>query len=296
MAVLAVLYLAISYFMAAGVTKADREPLEASPSAYGLEFEQVEFSPRSEELALDGWYVPSDASGPSDAFGPTVILVHGHNSNREEDGDFLAMTAGLVDEGFNVLLFDLRSHGVSEGGKVSGGYYERLDVLGAFDYLVSRGVRSEQIGVLGFSMGAATALLGVADEPGIRAVVADSPYADVSDLIAQETARQTPFPEWLVPIFVPGMKPLARMLFGIDVGKLVPEEAVTALDFPILVIHGTGDERIPVEHGVRVHMASHRDSVLWLVPDVGHADAFKERPEEYVERVAAYFSGRLGVK
>ena len=82
---------------------------------------------------------------------------------------------------------------------MSGGYFEQQDLLGAFDFLVQRGIPPERIGVIGFSMGASTSILGVAEEPAIRAVVVDSPYANASELIAQETARKTVFPQWIVP-------------------------------------------------------------------------------------------------
>ena len=166
--------------------------------------------------------------------------------------------------------------------------------LGAFDFLVQRGVQAEKVGVLGYSMGAATALLGVAEEPAIRAVVADSSYADISDLIAQETARETPFPEWMVPVFVPGMDLMAGLFFDVDIGAMIPQEAVARLDYPVLLVHGTADERIPVDSSVRIHLASHPDSSLWLVDGVGHTDAFDERPDEYVEKVVSYFESRLG--
>jgi pimeloyl-ACP methyl ester carboxylesterase len=143
-------------------------------------------------------------------------------------------------------------------------------------------------------MGAGTSALAAAAEPDIQALVLDSPYAKASELVAQETARKTFFPEWFVPIFVPGAGLAADLLFDIDLGALVPEKAVADIDYPILVIHGLADTRIPTEHGIRVHMASHPESSLWLVPEVDHVDAFLTLPEEYAERVAAYFAERLG--
>ena len=73
----------------------------------------------------------------------------------------------------------------------------------------------------------------------------------------------------------------------------MPEKAAAHLDFPVLVIHGEADTRVSVENGVRVHAAAHRDSELWLVPDVDHADAFRERSDDYEDRVVAYFEARL---
>ena len=165
--------------------------------------------------------------------------------------------------------------------------------MGAFDYLVKRGVDPGRTGLLGFSMGAATSILAAAEEPRITAVVADSPYADASDLIAREAARKTPFPLWLMPIFIPTAKLMAKGIYGIDIGELVPERAVSRLPYPILVIHGTGDQRVPLEQGRRVADAAAEGSLLWQAPGVDHVDAFLTYPDEYVERVTEYFGSRF---
>lgn len=283
-------YAFIAYAMASGVTALERSALDGTPDAYGLPYKEVVFSPRGDEWAdidLRGWIIEQEGpAGPQDEL--TVILVHGLNSNRT--GDYaLELTDRLFELDFNVLLFDLRGHGESDGDQLSGGYFEKWDVLGAYDFLVQRGVPSERIGVLGWSMGAATALLAIAEEPAIRAVVADSAFADVLDLIAQETARTTPFPQWFVPVFIPGMSFMSSVLYGIDVGAVAPEKAVAALDYPILVIHGDADSRIPVGQSVRIHAAAPAGSELWLVPGSDHADAFFDAPDEYAVQVDAYF-------
>ena len=285
--VLLVVYGLISFLIASGVTKADRKDQEDHPSAYGLEFEDVEFVSRRGDITLQGWYI----------FGreekPTLIFVHGIGSVRSGDRS-VALASRLVENGFNVLMFDLRGHGSSGGDQVSGGYFEQWDVLGALDFLEGRGIPPHRIGLVGFSMGAATAVLAAAREPAIGALVADSPYARASDLIAHEAARKTVFPSWITPIFVPTSVLMANWFYGIDLGSLVPEDAVVDLPYPILVIHGTGDSRIPYQHGQRVQQAAPAGSSIWLVPDLDHVDAFTTYPEEYVERVSAYLDDRFG--
>ncbi len=277
-----------SFVITSGITKYERRPQEDNPSVYGLIFEDVEFLSRAGDVTLSGWYIPGEGERP------TIILVHGIGSMRS-GAEAVDIASRLVGRGFSVLLFDLRGHGDSEEAYISAGYFERHDVLGAFDFLIKRGIPSERIGLLGFSMGAATTVLAAAEEPAIGALVADSPYARLSDLIASETARKTDIPEWIAPIFLPGVKLTAKVLHDIDIGALVPEEAVKAIPYPIMVIHGTADARIPCNHGVRVHEAAHPGSSLWLVPDVDHTDAFSTYPEEYVERVVGYFDEQLGV-
>ena len=287
--VLAVLYGLVSFLIAQGVTKADRDPQEDHPSNYELVFEDVEFLSRRGDVMLSGWSLPGQDSSPH------LIFVHGIGSVRSGD-NAVDLAARMVGRDYNVLMFDLRGHGSSGGDKVSGGYFERWDVLGAFDYLVERGIdpsRTGQIGLIGFSMGAATSIMAAAEEPRITALVADSPYANASDLIAREAARTTPIPGWLTPIFIPAAKLMAKGIYDIDIGELVPERVVTRLGYPIFVIHGIADERIPWQQGQRVAGAAEQGSSIWLVPGVDHVDAFLTHPDEYVDRVAEYFGSRF---
>ena len=66
-----------------------------------------------------------------------------------------------------------------------------------------------------------------------------------------------------------------------------------SLPYPVLVVHGTADERIPADHGARVFDAAPAGSDLWLVAGAGHVDSFTAAPEEYHRRVVAYFESRL---
>ena len=52
-----VIYVAISYRIALGVTAAERTELEDSPADYGVDFEDVEFRSRCDDVLLDGWYL-----------------------------------------------------------------------------------------------------------------------------------------------------------------------------------------------------------------------------------------------
>ncbi len=288
---LVVLYGLISFYMARGVTTSERIEQEDHPSDYGLPVEDVEFHPRDGDLRLKGWYIQGERDDGVDA--PHLIFVHGLGNVRSGN-EAVALADHLADRGYSILMFDLRGHGSSEGGRVSGGYFERWDVLGAYDYLVEkRGAVAGKVGLMGFSMGGATAILAAVEEPGIRAVAADSPYAAASELIVQETARRTIFPGWAVPAFMPTVKFMAGTIYGIDIGALTPVKAVTKLDYPVLVIHGENDDRVPVSHGERVAAAGYTGTAWWPTDAPGHIESFNTYPDEYTERVDAYFAGLL---
>src|SRR5260221_11098972 len=155
---------------------------EDPPSNYGLDFEEISFISR-DHIKIVGWWIPAP-----DAVG-TIVVCSGQNGSM--DGDTKQIPP-LHEAGFNVLMFDFRAHGRSEGDCGTMGMSEKADLLGGLDYLGDvRGIN--QVGVLGFSMGAATALITAALSDRICAVVADSSFGRLKHtLTACATSRGIP--------------------------------------------------------------------------------------------------------
>jgi len=288
MAFLSVLYGVTCFLMVQSLTSVDRKPQEDNPAKHGLAYEDVTFRSR-DGLSLSGWYIPGAPNAPG------IIFVPGFDSNRSGD-HAVDIADRLVHQGFGALLFDLRGQGSSATTSASGGWFERFDVLGAFNYLKSRGLPASRIGVLGLSMGAASAVFAAAEEPGISALALDSPYANVTSLIADETARRTFIPRWVAPIFIPTARIMARVADGIDLGKMAPEQAIKKVPYPVLVMQGSTDTRIPLAHGQAVYRAAAPGSQLWVVDGAGHVDEFALRPDEYIQRLMTYYNERLAGK
>jgi fermentation-respiration switch protein FrsA (DUF1100 family) len=283
---LAAVYFLLSFAMVWSATRGERFPFEDSPADFGLQYEEVSFPSRGHDLQLNGWLIRGDPDSPY------LIFVHGIGGQRTSDGA-VPLAASLVDDGYNVLLFDLRAHGTSPGNVVSGGYFERDDVLGAYDFAVSQGAEPGYIALVGRSMGAAASIMAATQEPGISAIVSDSSYANVDDLISHETARRTPFPREIVPVFLPGARLLAGAVYGIDLGDLTPARDVRKLKFPILLIHGEADQRVPVSHSWAIYKSAPPGSEIWTLPGVDHVDAYRTEPEAYVAHVESYLRSRF---
>jgi fermentation-respiration switch protein FrsA (DUF1100 family) len=124
-------------------------------------------------------------------------------------------------------------------------------------------------------------------------VVADSPFADVRDRLVNETARKTPIPKVLVPVFLPPAGLFASALYDIDLDDLRPERDIKRLTYPVLIIHGEADERVPIAEGRRVFDAAPEGSEFWSIPEVTHGQGFPAHPDEYVQRVESYLLRRF---
>ncbi|HXV43516.1 MAG TPA: alpha/beta hydrolase, partial [Anaerolineae bacterium] len=72
-------------------------------------------------LKLSAWYVPGSKSA-------AIIIVHGIHANRAY---MIPQAVILTQAGYQLLLLDLRGHGLSEGDMVTYGGWEALDVAAA---------------------------------------------------------------------------------------------------------------------------------------------------------------------
>ena len=251
----------------------------------------VRFPARDEpRITIAAWWEPA----PAGLDAPTVILVHGHNGCRANEPNLLA--AGMLhDHGIAVLLIDLRNHGDStvEDGRFAGGTKEYRDVLGAWDWLRAKGVPEARIGLLGFSLGAATTMIAMGQEPRIAAIWEDSSYADIGEALRAELARNG-YPTFLEA----GGVFIGRVFVGDDLEAHSPLETTGLLNGrPIFITHGLLDQRLSVRYAYELGagVAAHGQIAgLWIVPDAGHTEAILLHPAEYERRMSAFFLAALG--
>ena len=271
--------LGISGYAASSLTRFERVPIGSNPGDFGLEYVDVSF-PSRDGLTLRGWWL----EGGDDS--PVIVVVHGSEGNRAYPADrMLGIVKDLVIHGYNVLTFDMRGHGESDGEHISAGLYEKNDLLGATDYIRGRGIE-DRIGILGFSMGAAVCLMTAPESEEIDAVVADAAYADVVSIIESEFAERSDLPGFFIPIILS----MTRTIYDVDFAAIKPEEAVKETSVPVFIIHGEQDDMIPVEHAYRLKEASQNpDSRLWILPVAQHANSYLVRPAEYKEQVTSFF-------
>jgi dipeptidyl aminopeptidase/acylaminoacyl peptidase len=249
----------------------------SDPAQYGLTYEEVTFSSR-DGLTLRGWFIPAlEARG-------TVIFCHGHAGSMDPDVKY---TPAFHKRGYDVLMFDFRGHGRSEGQHVSMGYYERQDLLGAVDYLRSRGI--DRVGVLGFSMGGAVAMATAPHTEAIRAVVSDGGFARLSDAVTAGV-RERGLPGSLASLvgylitWLMGLR-LGCSPSGADPIGWVDKIAPRAL----FIIQGALDPFVTVEKARELYAAADEPKDIWIVPEAGHRQADRYYPEQYHHRVLAFF-------
>jgi pimeloyl-ACP methyl ester carboxylesterase len=252
----------------------DAENGGLTPASFQLKFESI--SIRTEDrLHLSGWWVP--ATAPKG----TVVLVHGLNRSRVE---MVRKAPFLVGEGWNVLLFDLRHHGTSEGETSGLGVLETRDVRAAAAFAKLRSPRP--VVVWGVSLGGAASTLAAADDPSITGLVCDSSYLSLRDTVGHHIRLFRSFRWWLR--VVPPWPIADALLFwagvrgGFDPGAADVEAAARRLKGrPALFVANLGDRRMPPAIAVALKEAAGPSAEVLLVPGDSHGGAYRDATAAY---------------
>ncbi|MCU0494521.1 MAG: lysophospholipase [Chloroflexaceae bacterium] len=251
-----------------------------TPWEQGVPFERITLQ-TPDGLKLAAWWLPRPESQS------VVIGCHGHTGGKH---DLLGIGTGCWRAGHNVLLFDFRGRGESDNWPNTLISREVEDLKTALAYARKRQPQA-RIGVVGFSMGAAVAILTAADEPSFSAVVADSPFATATEVVAGGVRAVLRIPaDPLIAL----TDLLVERSHGYRLSRVRPVDVVSRLaPRPLFLIHGTADTLIPVSHAHQLFAAASQPKELWLYDGAEHCGAYFADRETYVARVTAFFQQYL---
>ena len=287
--VLVLAYLGISWKYADGVTRVTRDPLKKIPAYVEPTHEDVSFkSLDADALTLRGWWFPAPTTATK-----AVVMVHGKDQNRIDSSfDPGRIARALLADGWSVLLFEMRGHGQSDGLRWGLGEYEPADILAAIDFAAMKtGQSRSRIATIGESMGGGSVLMTVGRDPSIGPVVTDSAYASAPTVVNEVGPRYSGLPAF----FTPGLMLMSRLVYGIDIGSVVPADVVRAHpERAFFFIECTDDHTVALHHGLDLKAASaNPNTQLWVVKDCGHVKAFIMHPQEWTDRVLAFLDRQL---
>lgn len=261
-------FIVLSYLFAKAFISSNHISIANPPSEFN--FENVSFR-TSDNILIKGWYSKfSDSS-------KTMILLHGYKANRTE---MISRAKIFRQAGYNVLLYDARGCGESEGEFISFGYYESKDLLAAIRFLNKRGERS--IAVYGFSQGGATIIMASDSLKEIKCVIIEATYDKLVNAIDNRFKSTLNVPGKFGALL---MIPFAESKLGINVNEIEPIEKISKLNFPIFVIGGEKDEKTLTENIINLFEAANKPKELWIAENSGHADIFSNNSELYQTKV-----------
>lgn len=211
---------------------------------------------QSAGVRIRGWRFRH--SGPARG---TVIYLHGSADNRTSG---VSVAERFTRRGYDVIAYDSRAHGESEGEACTYGYYEKQDLRRVID-----AVEPGPVAVLGISLGGAVALQAAAIDARIRTVVSVSTFSDLRT-VATERAPRIASKDEIEAAFR-----LAETIAHFQVDDVSPVASARHITVPVLLVHGQDDRETPAAHSQRIFAALPGPKRLVLVPGAGHNDALR---------------------
>ncbi len=258
--------------LTAGLRPGRGQPIPDAAEIYELPVMDVSFYNWRGEL-LSGWL----SLTTSDA--PVVILTHGTPGNRVS---MLGRAAFLHQHGYNVLLFDFQSYGKSQGAFSTLGMVESEDILAAIAFVHSLPeTMYSKIGVLGLSMGATAAVLAASRSADIVALIAESCPVDATRVLTDVPSEASRNAD----------QQLVQQVYGVDITQARPIDYVgkSAGHTAIFFINGDADDITPLPGMQALYSAAADPKQYWVVSGAGHAQSFSVDPQDYMQRVDAFF-------
>jgi len=186
---------------------------------------------------------------PNEKTAACVITCHGLYSSRDSE-KYVSIGRRFCEEGLAALRFDFRGCGES------GGLFEETSLTGriedlesALNFVEEQGY--ESIGVMGSSLGGTVAVLAAAKDRRIKALVTWATPCHLDEL----------FREGLLE----GFEKLKQDVSEYDVIK-----AVKDVHCPILIVHGSLDQQVPLSHANVLYENANQPKGIQIIEGADH--------------------------
>lgn len=214
-----------------------------------------------------------------------VLLLHGYTGWKEAMYPFAAW---YNQQGYHVIVPDMRCQGESEGDFIGMGWTDRLDNMLWIDYILEQDSKAEIV-IHGQSMGAASALMMTGEESlpdNVKAVVSDCAFTDAYTMFGEKMKEWFHLPEF--PL-LDTANLMLQLRGGYDLKDASALDAVKKSETPTLFIHGDQDEMIHVDMTRELYKAaSCEEKELLIVKGAGHAQSQDKDPEGYFGAVEEF--------
>ncbi len=219
-----------------------------------------------------------------------MLVCHGYKSCKE----FMYGFVHLFPQ-YNVLVFDFRASGQSDGTYISLGYHEFKDVVAAASFLKKETSRELPFVILAQSMGGAAALRAASQYPNLAdAFIIDSSFSDLRSMFLRGYSLRVGLPYY--PFF-PVIQATFHYFADCNVDDVNSLKAVEKIAQPILFIHSCDDNFITPDQSIQLYaQAKNSKSRVWIGPRCRHGWLHSYHPELYHAQVAQFLEETLHLK
>ncbi|KAF8097649.1 hypothetical protein N665_0284s0016 [Sinapis alba] len=217
---------------------------------------------------------------------PCVVYCHG-NSGCRADASEAAIV--LLPSNITIFTLDFSGSGLSGGEYVTLGSNEKDDLKAVVEYLRTDGNVS-LIGLWGRSMGAVTSLMYGAEDPSIAAMVLDSPFSDLVDLMMELVdTYKFPLPKFTIKFAIQYMRRAVQKKAKFDITDLNTINVAKSCFVPVLLGHAIDDDFIHPHHSERIYEAYVGDKNIIKF----EGDHNSPRPQFYFDSINIFFHNVL---
>lgn len=219
-----------------------------------------------------------------DSTNGTIILLHGIRSNKEA---FFELSTFLAHNGFYSVALDSRAHGKSEGRFCTFGVNEKQDIKYVIDYLINK-EHLNNIGVWGQSLGGAIGLQAMGFDKRIKFGIIESTFSDFRSIVHDYFQLNVgfsykPFLNYLVN--------RAGDIANFNVDDANPLAYCKEITQPVLVIHGTKDDRININYGkANFSNIKSKHKEFLEVENANHLNVWKTGGTTYFKKVLQFMN------
>ena len=207
-----------------------------------------------------------------------ILMFHGYRSSFR---DFACAYEYYAQLGFNMIVVDQRSHGLSEGKFITYGVLERYDVVSWLEYAKQKYPENNDIYIDGISMGASTVLMASDLVTGVKGIIADCGYTSAKDIITC-VAKGMHVPAF----FVHPLGFMARIFCGIDY-TYSTVDSLKKTNIPVIFVHGLSDDFVPAYMTEENYQVCNSKKTMVLVENAPHGYSFlidEKRVKNELER------------
>lgn len=207
---------------------------------------------------------------------PVVVFFHGQSENITKWQNTLLF---LKQNGYGALFLSYRGHYKSAGRPSEKGVY--TDAETAVEYLISKGIKEENIILWGRSLGSAVAV-ETALKYNVKAVILESPIYNIREAALSIFSRYIKiFKFILLRRFIKWLLESARYI-----QKFANNEKIERIKCPVLIMHAKNDEKINYEQAVQLKELN-QNAELYLVDEGSHdnADWCYSKVQDFIERL-----------
>ncbi len=229
----------------------NRQPVVKTPSDYGLQYKEVEFT-TPDSITISSWIIPGSGDYVAIMVPPMNFTKYGYSIENQGrfkitdiEVEFIKTAKSLHDAGYTVLTFDLRNHGESEDhpDNLFGlGNYEYNDVIGALNYLDStKDLTDKKQVFVSFCTGANATFLAMKKRPEL--------FSNVESMAAIQPISTevflTNFMDDMYPLFsrkIPSIEKDIIEATGFSFDDLSPVNYIDGLLVPTLFVQAKEDK------------------------------------------------------